>query len=208
MKKLFIAAIAVLSFATANAQYVAEKGDFQASVEFRPFNNGGQDMFNTVGFNAAYFVSDKDAIRARLNFGLKSREMMGAENYVKFGIAAGYERHFKTLDRVDVFGGGQVSFDMNSPKYFATKTDGSLKKLKSGNETTFGVAAFTGVNFYVYKKLYVGAEIQFAFETTSYGKPESYNAAKDEVTTPSDKPKSKVELAFKAIPALKLGWTF
>lgn len=220
MKKLFIAAIAVFGFATANAQYKAEKGDLQTSVDFRPFNNNNKEMFENVGINASYFLTDKDALRLGLNFGLdnsKEGESTATTNKTTtkstlFGIAAGYERHFGKFDRLDIYAGAEaeLSFKSSSQKVENTAGYTEIKGAQSvggANRafTQFGVGVFTGANFYVYKKLYVGAEIEFAFSNTSYKKVENSNGT----TTTEILPKSTgTELKFQVNPALRLGWTF
>ena len=207
MKKLFIAAIAVFGFATANAQYVAEKGDFQTSINFRPFNNGDNEMFSNVGFNAAYFVSNKDAIRLNLN--IDSESTKDADSKFEFGINLGYERHFKAYDRVDLYAGGQLKFKTSTEKDTYAYGDNKKSKYRTGGETSFGVGAFTGINFYVYKKLYIGTEIEFAFEHASQKKVQKPSTENGELKlTESDTAPSSNKLGFNVTPALKLGWTF
>lgn len=198
MKKLLIAAIAVLGFTTANAQYTAEAGDIQTSVQFRPFNNGNKEMFENVGINASYFLTDKDAIRVGLNFGSDS----GKENDVKnsdfeFGFSVGYENHFKTYDRIDLFAGAEAGFSTRSVKYDSHKAPGGY--------TSFGVGVFTGINFYVYKKLYIGTEIGLNYNHYNWNKYEEYNGAGWETIDPKT---SGNTIKFEVEPALKLGWTF
>jgi len=198
MKKLLIAAIAVLGFTTANAQYVAEKGDIQTSIEFRPFKNDG-NMFSTVGINGTYFLTDKDAIRVGLDFGTDS----GKENDVKssdfnFGFSVGYENHFKTYERVDLYAGGQAGFGTRTVKYDGHKQEGGY--------TQFGVGVFTGINFYIYKKLFVGAEIGLNYNHYNYNKydVQDYDGSWVKVDPKTSNNSIKIE----ANPALKLGWTF
>ncbi len=201
MKKFLIAAIAVLGFTTANAQYTAEAGDIQTSVSFRPLANGqdGKEMFENVGINASYFLTDKDAIRVNLNFGSDS----GKENDVKnsqtdFGFAVGYENHFKTYDRIDLFAGVEAGFATRSRKYAGHKVEGGY--------TSFGAGIFTGINFYVYKKLYIGTEIGFNYAHYNYNK---YDAQDYEGNWVKVDPKtSNNSIKFEVEPMLKLGWTF
>lgn len=204
MKKLLIAAIAVLGFTTASAQYVAEKGDIQTSVEFRPFNNGNNEMFDNVGFNVSYFLTDTDALRGFIDFGSDS----GKEYDVKysnfsFQFGLGYEKHFKAYDRVDLFAGGQAWFGTETNKYDGHKQNND----KGRNGTKFGVGAFTGINFYVYKKLYVGAEIGLNYEHTQANKVEYYDEESGKWAK-ADPKTSWNTIGFKVRPALRLGWTF
>ncbi len=235
MKKLFIAAIAVFGFATANAQYKAEKGDLQTSVDFRPFNNNGKEMFENIGINASYFLTDKDALRLGLNFGLnntKEGEKTNTTNKTTnkstlFGIGVGYERHFGKFDRLDIYAGAEAEFSLRSNSIKSENNNG-YAELKGSNDenlaaaligggtpgtidndkrgyTAFGVGVFTGANFYVYKKLYVGAEIEFAFANTSYKKIEASNGTATAEVAPKA---SGTALKFQVNPALRLGWTF
>ena len=219
MKKLFIAAIAVFGFATANAQYKAEKGDLQTSVDFRPFNNGGKEMFENIGINASYFITDKDALRLGLNFGLNNEKQgestatttKDTRKSTLFGIAAGYERHFGKFDRLDIYAGAEAELSLKSSSAKSENTAG-YSEIKGAQSTAganrgytqFGVGVFTGANFYVYKKLYVGAEIEFAFSNTSWKKIETSNGT----TSTEIAPKATgTELKFAVNPALRLGWT-
>ena len=211
MKKILIAAIAVFGFTTANAQYTAEKGDFQTSVNFTPFASDG-NMFNNVGINGALFVSDKSAIRLGLNFGINSTKDTSSDG--KFGINVGYENHFKSYDRVDLYAGAQVGFktEWGKTKTMSYKENGEeagLVNVKSaGLPREISVAAFTGVNFYFYKKLYVGAEINLKYAHTSYSKGEYYDPSERKVIEYKEAANGKNSLGFNVEPQLKLGWTF
>lgn len=212
MKKILIAAIAVFGFTTANAQYTAEKGDFQTSVNFTPFASDG-NMFNNVGFNGTYFISDMHALRFGVNFGTESVDTQTTEKATKgkWGINVGYENHFKSYDRVDLYAGLQVGVNSGWEKakeyVYDSNNNKSIVSYKKPNSTEISVAAFTGINFYVYKKLYVGSEIQFGYAHTSYGKGEYIDAdgkvAKSTESAPGDN-----KIGFKVLPQLRLGWTF
>ena len=213
MKKIFIAAIAVLGFTTANAQYKAEKGDFQTSIDFRPFKSDGNvfsnEVGNTVGVNFGYFVSDKSAIRLGLGFGINSTKDTSSDG--KFAINVGYENHFKSYDRLDLYAGAQVGFATAWSKtktltYNASGEPAGTVDVKGANPREFSVYAFTGANYYLYKKLYVGAEIQLGYANTSYSKGQTYDGEKV-VDNPTAQNGSN-KFGFKVLPAFRLGWTF
>lgn len=202
MKKLFIAAIAVFGFATANAQYVAEKGDLQTSVDFRPFNNGNNDIFdNGAGINVGYFLSDKDALRVR--FGLNTSSTKDSNSSLALDFKVGYERHFKSYDRVDLYGGAQFGMGFSNAK---TYDAASQKMYKSASSTNIGVDVFTGINFYVYKKLYIGTELSFGFSSNKPNGTETPDGAGSIVKV--DGGNATKTLKFAVTPALRLGWTF
>ena len=236
MKKIFIAAIAVLGFTTANAQYKAEKGDFQTSIDFRPFKSDG-NVFSTVGIKGNYFVSDKDAIRLGINFGLNNEKEGEAskestkttDRTTEFSFNVGYERHFGATERLDLYAGIAAGWGMCATKQTSetVNADNSASKteLKNGKITDwategenvyavageatgygqFNVGIFTGANFYVYKKLFVGAEISFDFNNKKYKDIQATYANKSYTFKPNQ---SETSLKFNVTPALKIGWTF
>ncbi len=207
MKKLFIAAIAVFSFATANAQYTAEKGDLQTSVDFRPFySNGAEEIFdNAAGINVGYFFTDKDAIRVR--FGLNTSSTKDANSAFGLDFKVGYERHFKAYDRVDLYGGAQFGMGFNNAK---TYDAASQKMYKNASNTIIGVDVFTGINFYVYKKLYVGTELSFGFNSNKPNGTEApgVDTAGNPTIVKVDAGNATKTLKFAVTPAIRLGWTF
>ena len=114
-----------------------------------------------------------------------------------FSIAAGYERHFPLAQRLDLYAGGE--FGVRTTSYSATVNGNSTVEdydaagkltrnvtviqdyeytcrdatgRKSLNEIT--VTAFSGIDFYVYKGLYVGAELGIQFATGTNPKQSYY----------------------------------
>lgn len=73
MKKFIIAALAIMSFGAANAQYTPEKGDFSAEIQFNPFSNDFKTFkLDGAALKGRYFITDKDAIRLRLGLNINS----------------------------------------------------------------------------------------------------------------------------------------
>lgn len=198
MKKLLIAAIAVLGFTTANAQWAPEAGDIQTSISFTPFKSNGR-MFDTVGLNATYFFDSKNAVRVGLDFSSWTRKDDDVKSSdFTFGFLAGYEYHFKTVDRLDLFAGGDGFFETYTSKERGHKVDGGY--------TSFGFDAFTGLNFYVYKNLYLGAELRLRYAHYNYN---SYDVEVEDGIWENVDPKSSGnEFDIEALPSLKLGWKF
>lgn len=214
MKKLFIAAIAVFGFTTANAQFTPEKGDFITEVQFNPF----ADNFNTFklnggAFKVRYFVSDKDVIRAKVRFGidndkdktvtslndnftsnlptynLQNQTVETTNKQTNFDITIGYERHLLKEGRFDVYAGAEVGFGFESrsgeikttisnddynvttanvrTQFESTKTEKFEKQNTGSTPSTKYLAAaiFAGMDFYIYKGLYVGTELGIYFKS-------------------------------------------
>ena len=111
------------------------------------------------------------------------------DKYTNFGIMLGYERHLFTKGRFDVYAGleagylmekysGSETIDRTSKSYDGdqvisgsstynkntdftnTSTDGKKSSLNA-----FNANIFAGVDLYVWKNLYLGAEVGFNFKT-------------------------------------------
>lgn len=105
-----------------------------------------------------------------------------------FSINVGYERHFNISDRIDLYAGGEFGFTTISRS--ATENDNYVTEGYDANGTLvstgtwsvnkeytsmdanrnnsinqFTVAALAGIDFYVYKGLYLGAELGIKFAT-------------------------------------------
>lgn len=109
------------------------------------------------------------------------------DNYTSISFSVGYERHFPVSQRIDLYAGGEVGYRIESCSGKITENyrnewyNGADNKLESyidgsstkeyTNKTPSGsyaknsltVAAFSGFDFYVYKGLYVGAELGIKF---------------------------------------------
>lgn len=223
MKKILMIAVMAVAAVSANAQYTPQKGDFGTQVSFRPFGSANSsddatikldDDFAIVG---RYMVTDQDAIRAKLGFSWanSSDKTANGTSYnpssaTAIGIAAGYERHFSVNDRLDLYAGAEAGFSTLSTtkENIINGTDGSeqVRKVKNeGGFSSLSIGVFTGANFYIYKKLFVGAEIGFAYAHRS-NKDIEVTALGQTVTSESNGASNS--LRFYAEPSLSLGWTF
>lgn len=162
-------------------------------------------------------------------------------NNTNFGLNLGYEYHFAKYGRADLYAGAQIGFNTESwsqtiktPTAFDTKEDGSStwvtlteeykgaaffedddeNEIEKYSSFTFKAGVFTGIDFYLTKSLYVGAELGINFATASannvdYSK-ENLNASnkveKTEITYETSY--SVSSLKFNVTPALRLGWKF
>lgn len=235
MKKFFIAAIAVLAMtSTASAQdgFLPEKGSFSTEIDFNPFSNNFK-TFKIDQLKGRYFVTDNDAVRLGIGFGVDSKKTTpnpdaeGVEQWSKsntgfFSLNLGYERHFVKKGRVDLYGGLGLGFkkEFASAKSYFKNSDYSAENKvynavdENGSNpagTSFGVDVFTGIDFYVYKGLYVGAELGLNLKATNCPGfyTESYNSGTQE-TVKTDKQNKINGFEFSTVcqPALRLGWTF
>lgn len=228
MKKFFMMAVMAVAALSANAQYAPAKGDFSTVIKFNPFSNNSTtfDNVDKYAIQGRYMVSDNDGIRLTLGLGSESTNSEAKYNDTKldltnsattFSIKAGYERHFSANGRIDLYAGAQVGFATTSTKdeslgmYMGQSEMVPFVAYEKGGANTLSIGAFTGINFYVYKKLFVGAEIGFNYAHGTMKDKEQFKTNKngDGTTTETvDMPGSTNSLGFKVEPALTLGWTF
>lgn len=228
MKKLLIMmALGLGIVATANAQDTPQKGDFTTEVGFTPFKSSG-DVFrlNDAMFKVRYFLTDKDAVRVKLNVGIdnssetetsftdaadKTQPYSIANSTTEttskctdFSFAVGYERHLKTMDRLDVYVGAEIGYGLKSYSGDKTTTgtttsyDGSgqlqgtydwssiteYTDRNANNDKSshyFKGGVFAGLDFYVYKSLYLGVELGISFTSEKF--PNSYYTKNETETT-------------------------
>lgn len=210
----------------ANAQYAPQKGDFATEIGFAPFHSKGNDgktfKLNEGMFKVRYFLTDKDALRLKLGVGIDNSSDDNTEtNFTsnpnesestkttetnskktEFKFALGYERHFKTIGRLDIYAGAEFGYSTTSYSgdesvYTVTKnyqnngdgkslasitTENSIKDYSNRNPkgdnsvNEFFGAVFAGADFYIYKGLYMGAELGLKF---SSGKKPDYSWTED-----------------------------
>ena len=171
MKKILTIVSTILASAFAsNAQepFAPEKGDFSVEIQLNAFSKDKPD-FKPDALQGRYFLTSKDALRFGIGFGIDSKkENQNTDNddlWTKtmnsnFSIDFGYEKHFFNYKRVDLYAGAALGFKLNRIR--ETQNLGNDRKTVTSNAgdsyNEFVAKAFTGIDFYVYKGLYVGAE--------------------------------------------------
>lgn len=204
-------------------------GIFGTEVQFTPFGHDDDDYsLNSLKFR--YFMTDKDALRLKIGFGVESLkyeddELGGNLEKGRLGdlsVDLGYERHFKVAKRLSLYAGVQVGVY----KHFASAKVEYTEDLGNGSHTYqvvykncvptsegnvgerahVGVAAsvFTGLDFYVYKGLYLGTEVGIYVMSTKTNQTELKYS--DKVIKGTDTYRAVICNAIK--PMVRLGWTF
>lgn len=229
--------------AFAEEEYGMQKGDFSTEIMFNPFSDDF-GTFKLDQLKLRYMFSDKDAVRFGIGFGLDNNKTTpdpedDENSWVKqtsgnFSINLGYERHLIQKGRLDIYVGAGLGYErINAGSTIHTEYDNEEYEYKmhnawgtfDGNDfgvdnshrtaNIFRVDIFTGIDFYVYKGLYVGAELGIRFKTackpgyytSGPGYDDNGNFVKDLESKKADK---QTEVSFKTYcePALRLGWTF
>lgn len=116
-------------------------------------------------------------------------------NEIRFKLTAGYERHLDLNRRMSMYFGGEIGYEgaRNTTTIDDTKNNSNITQTwnsssnayytssessnnytsttKQRNDNGFNalvLGAFTGIDFYVYKNLYVGLELGLEFNHRSY----------------------------------------
>lgn len=155
-----------------------------------------------------------------------------------FTLDLGYERHFMKSGRIDLYAGAEIGIGLawsktNSvlggieanenttldPEKSNTYHSYTVEsEAKGGNDAYFAVNAgvFTGIDFYVYKGLYVGAELGLNLNNKAYKDYEETSTNNSILVDDKDRVetvkyannKSGFDLGFNITPTFRLGWTF
>lgn len=237
-----ILAVALLAGATfgmkaADNVDLPEAGDFSVEVQFNPFSNDFETFgLDNMKLKGRYFFSNADALRIGLGFGVDSnkktpqpdgeglmKDINSTERIGNFAIDLGYERHLVQKGRIDLYAGAGLGFALqsscNTNKFVDVNDNGTEvlrteKEYNTNSYTMFNVNIFSGVDFYLYKGLYVGAElgVKVGFKTI----PGSYTKGgyttdgnwSDSIESDKTGKATNLNLATYVVPALRLGWTF
>ncbi|MDR0509544.1 MAG: outer membrane beta-barrel protein [Rikenellaceae bacterium] len=227
MKKI-IFTLAFMTFsgaamvATAQEASKPAAGDIAVELNFAPFSGA---PFTLEGLNARYFISDKLAARVNLDLSINSGknvtpsstgDFTDKASVVDFGLAPGIEYHFGNWNRVSLYGGAQLGISMRSASFNSVRPDVTYKITGATSDTGenrkyfgFGIEAFTGIDVYVYRNIYVGAEFGLGFNTLKFGTyKEELKASGSTTTTEHKSTSSTSSLSFSATPTFRLGWRF
>lgn len=230
-----VAAAATTAVAQDNTSYAPEAGDFSVEVQFNPFSNNFK-TFQIDGLKGRYHFNDKDAIRFGIGFGVDNvKNTPDPDNHEddftkgrigNFSIDLGYERHFFNYKRVDLYAGAGLGFAMQNVKGTRQFNDGDYtaevcNSLSTSNVALddrsfneFNIKAFTGIDFYIYKGLFVGAELGVKFGYRSYpgiytkGGYADNGSWSDSLESDKADKVSSYSLKTYVEPALRLGWSF
>lgn len=230
MKKILTMAVVALATAFgANAQesYAPEQGDFSVEIQVNPFSNNFT-TFKLDALQGRYFFNSKDAIRFGIGFGIDSKkdndntqeeDVWTKTTNSNFSLNLGYEKHFLNYKRVDLYAGVGLNFKLNRIK--ETQNLGNDRQTVTSNAgdsyNEFAAKAFTGIDFYVYKGLYVGAEFGIKIGAKHFpgqvvkggyhngGWQSGWDNNQEVSKAPSS---SSFVLATYAEPSLRLGWRF
>ena len=225
MKKTVLIAVAMFStFMFANAQYRPDKMDVTTEVYYSPGGaTDGAFELPTYGMNVRLFLSEKWAVKLNLGVATSTdtdftyytdannaeqsrRERTGMFNMV---VMPGVEYHFTRFERVSPYIGAGIGVEFGSQKNRTDNTENSDYTLST--RPTFGMSAMltSGVDVYICKGLYAGAEIGVAYAYSNTGKGKNVTATGNTITENKGTVVNRSgSFGFYAIPSLRIGWVF
>ena len=229
MKKFLLAVALVAGFACANAEevdYAPKAGSFSTEVSFNPLSDNGNFFSNGGKLSAAYFVSDKLAVT--LDFGLSGTNTKNVakdpqdgkdlgytkEYNGKFTLGLGVKYYFYNYKRINLYGGANISYnhDFAGTKNYTYATDNTQEYwdwTNAGTGNGFGIHAITGIDFHIYKGLFLGIEISAGFDDTVYCNTTNKVSIAGNVTeTKNYAGGHNFTGGFNVTPMFRLGWAF
>jgi hypothetical protein len=205
MKKVLFSAAALLAFGFANAQDIKtdagtftkpKSGTYIMEASMTPNVTGGgifslpslNSDLGLLGIKVRNFSSDSKAIRMGANLSVLNSGEDNVDTEFTVGASIGVEHHMKGAERLSTYWGyeGNVGYvssngDDNTPG----------KYTKFG----FGANAFTGFDYYIMPKIYLGVEVSYGLAVTN--------------TTPDGGDGvTKIQLAPGITPSFRMGWQF
>jgi hypothetical protein len=214
MKKVLFSAAALLAFGFANAQDIKTdagtftkptSGTYIMEATMTPDLAGGgifslpslNSDLGMLGIKVRNFSSESKAMRLGANLTMLNSGEEGEDTQFTVGLSVGVEHHMKGAERLSTYWGyegslGYVNGYEEITEVFMGQTDTYfVKNTKFG----FGANVFTGFDYYIMPKIYLGAEVSYGLAVTNE-KPDGG----DGVTS--------IELSPSITPSFRLGWQF
>jgi len=216
MKKILLFAVLLATFTVARSQedFKHAGGDIILEVNAAPFSASPISINSLKG---RFYLSEN--LVARLGLSIKSMSknsvdnsdednpVENSESMFSFGLQPGVEMHRAITDRFNTYVGGELIFSMQSAstetKVGDTVTELDGKGMGTRKGTAFGLNAVLGADYYIVKKIYIGAEIGFGFIYESF--PELKSGDPVVVT---DIEESRFGLGFNYNSMFRIGFKF
>jgi len=206
------------------------QGSFGIEVNVDPFETGAnQSILPTNGLKLRYFLIERLAVRGIFNFSINSTtdyeykymrewvEYEGKGIVTNFGVVPGIEYHFVKFEKGAVYAGVECGLAIQNASYKETNDDDDSNFMivitegdnnENRSNTILNIGIFTGVDYYLTKNLYVGAELGLRYNSTKDKDvvieiTDYYGQLFEDVY---EKHPKRERLGF--VPTLRFGWTF
>lgn len=227
MKKiLFAAAAAALVLTSVQAQEKFKPDAMTVSTELSYSPGGATDGgFSLPGYGAKVRLHLNEKMAVRLNLGLNTTSSKTTEftpngtnadietyhrnTQTKFSIMPGFEYHFTKYERISPYVGGEIGILTSMTKDTDSSSNSDIKTVIKRPGLGFGINAFTGVDVYLCKGLYLGFELGLGYESMDTKRTQTTHTT--ETGTTEDKGNQatlQTDFGFHATPSLRVGWCF
>jgi hypothetical protein len=224
MKRVFVilTAMMCISLWTEAQDFKPVAGQVALEVNFTPLSA------TPIGLNylkARYFIADDMVFRIGLDIRMNSNKSEPINSvdpnknheqtmsYTQFGLYPGIEKHFGSLERLSPYVGAELGFVTKGSKSSYTdnnanttvETKGAWGDGSNRGFTSIGLNVIAGADFYVAKKLYLGTEIGFGFQSVTQKEVEVTSGS---TTNTASVKASTTDIGFNFNPAIRLGFCF
>lgn len=230
MKKVILGLVALTTITVANAQseFKPNAGDVttELGISGGLWDTDFKLNDNTSNLRFRYFANEKMAFRLGLNvnsnnetenvYGGTDDEKKGTykENATNFILNLGVEKHFEGTERLSPYVGGDLLFRTGNKKEEwndATSNGNSYLEDNNGyrkgpGNIGFGLRGVVGADYYIAKRLYLGAEAGLGFLYGKEGKTKIKNNDDEVVTIKSAG--SEFSLSPNVVTGVRIGFVF
>lgn len=222
MKKGFLLAVGFLAFQAVSAQekeastYKPTAGTVATEVSLvGGLNNADYDL-NGGAVKFRYFLKEDLALRIGLGLGSEKTEVISGTEPNQLTTTAknsnttfkaGIEKHFAGTNKLSTYAGADLIIAMGNTSSEASNQNGNFNNLEQKN-SKFGIGVFTGADYYIAPKLFLGVEVGLSF-LSSQTKDAEFSNKTGNVTTSSTTPGSKgTDIGTGVNGGIRIGYQF
>lgn len=230
MKKILFSIFSLAIAAGASAQSEIKPNPGDVTTEFGLSGGVLNSNFelNEQGNLLRFRYFAKESLAFRLGFGLSSTKstdnVYDADDDSRKGtyktaetdflLNLGVEKHFTGTERLSPYVGGDLLLSVanektefnNASMSGNSYSDGNSGSIKGPGSVGFGVRAVVGADYYIAKRVYLGAEAGFGFLNTKQG--ETKIKVNDDPIVTEKSAGSGFELAPTVITGVRIGFVF
>ncbi|NRS89301.1 hypothetical protein HNQ02_002227 [Flavobacterium sp. 7E] len=222
MKKVFLIVVGIFAFQVASAQdgtgnsYKPTEGTVTTEVSLVGGLNNANFNLNGGALKFRYFLKEDLALRASLGIasqkdevvtGINPNETTTTDKSSSTTFKAGIEKHFAGTNRLSTYAGADLIIGMNKETNEVSIQTGDYNNLEQ-KSSGFGIGLFTGADYYIAPKVFLGVEAGLSFLSNKV-KDAEYTSRTGIVTTSTSTPGSKgSEITTGVFGGIRIGFQF
>jgi hypothetical protein len=171
MKKLIILTLLIATSLTSFSQK-QDAGDVPIELEFSPL---GANPIKISSLRARYFLSEDLGLRMAMFIGgsrkpsfteINDIKLINSTNSFNLNFRPGIEKHFNGTNRLSPYYGSELSITYNnnvstSQSLWLGNSEEIKTQKNTSSKSTIGLNIFSGADFYLTDKIFLGVEIGF-----------------------------------------------